>query len=283
MTDSLKKLITSAASCITMLSCLSIYPPAMAADNSLKDSPQGVFQDMPVVSQGDKIFIGEHRSCTVGYIDKENNLAYTAEHCSFAKEKAQVHDSRGYYVGTISSRYKDDKSYGPFRPQNIGEDFTVIEIDPTYSFLGENTYSKDKKIPVSDISRGDKMCMYSRIEEKINCGHVIATLGSTIVGSPHTNGKKGDSGGPVWIPGKGFIGVYTASLNGSFYSFSTSFEENKEDNMVKNAISHGLKSFTFSSQSSSTGKDKWYRNEKLVKKAVVSSSVLFASFVALGF
>ena len=126
--------------------------------------------------------------------------------------------------------------------------------------------------------------MYSRRQGSINCGHVSKTIGSIIVGDSHTEGERGDSGGPVWIPGKGFIGVYTASLGGKFYGFSTSFEENKEeDNMVKNIVSNNLRSFTISSQSSSTGKDKWYRNEKLVKKAVVSSSVLFASFVALGF
>ena len=88
----------------------------------------------------------------------------------------------------------------------------------------------------------------------------------------------------MWIPGKGFIGVYTATFGEGLYGFSTSFEENKEeDSIVKNIVSNNLRSFTISSQSSSTGKDKWYKNEKLIKKAVISSSVLFASFVVLGF
>ena len=268
---------------ITIASLLT-SPHAIAEDTPARNYGRGVFQDIPVLSQGDKVFIDKRKTCTVGYIDKEQELAYLAEHCAVSGETSQVHDGEGYFIGTITSRYSNPNSYGALHPQKMSEDFNAIKVDTSHVFLGDNKYSGDHKVSVSDVAQGDDMCMYSRRQGRINCGHVSKTIGSIIVGDSHTEGERGDSGGPVWIPEKGFIGVYTASLGGKFYGFSTSFEENKEeDNMVKNIVSNNLRSFTISSQSSSTGKVKWYRNEKLVKKAVVSSSVLFASFVALGF
>lgn len=267
---------------ITIASLLT-SPHAIAEDTPARNYGRGVFQDIPVLSQGDKVFIDKRKTCTVGYIDKEQGLAYLAEHCAVSGETSQVHDGEGYFIGTITSRYEDSKYYGALHPQKMSEDFNVIKVDTKHVFLGDNKYSGDRRVSISDVEEGDEMCMYSRRQGRINCGHVSATIGNLIVGDSHVQGEKGDSGGPVWIPGKGLIGVYTASLGGRFYGFSTSFEENKEeDSIVKNIVSNNLRSFTISSQSSSTGKDKWYHNEKLVKKAVISSSVLFASFVVLG-
>lgn len=268
---------------ITIASLLT-SPHAIAEDTPARNYSRGVFQDIPVLSQGDKVFIDERKTCTVGYIDKEQGLAYLAEHCAVSGETAQVHDGEGYFIGTITSRYDDHNSYGVLHPQKMSEDFNAINVDTRHVFLGDNKYSGDHKLSISDVAQDDDMCMYSRMQGRINCGHVSATIGNFIVGDSHTEGERGDSGGPVWIPGKGFIGVYTATFGGGMYGFSTSFEESKEvDSIVKNIASNNLRSFTISSQSSSTGKDKWYHNEKLVKKAVISSSVLFASFVVLGF
>ena len=268
---------------ITIASLLT-SPHAIAEDTPARNYSRGVFQDIPVLSQGDKVFIDERKTCTVGYIDKEQGLAYLAEHCAVSGETAQVHDGEGYFIGAITSRYDDHNSYGVLHPQKMSEDFNAIKVDTSHVFLGDNKYSGDHKVSISDVAQGDEMCMYSRRQESINCGHVSATIGNLIVGDSQTEGERGDSGGPVWIPGKGFIGVYTATLGGGMYGFSTSFEESKEeDSIVKNIVSNNLRSFTISSQSSDTERDKWYHNEKLVKKAIVSSSVLFASFVVLGF
>lgn len=267
---------------ITIASLLT-SPHAIAEDTPARNYGRGVFQDIPVLSQGDKVFIDKRKTCTVGYIDKEQGLAYIAEHCAVSGETEQVHDGEGYFIGTITSRYDDHNSYGALHPQKMSEDFNAIKVDTSHVFLGDNKYSGDHKVNISDVAQDDEMCMYSRRQGRVNCGHVSATIGSIIVGDSQTEGEKGDSGGPVWIPGKGFIGVYTSSLGGMFYGFSTSFEQVEESKgMVDTIASYGLKSFSFSSQSSSTGKDKWYKNEKLIKKSVISSSVLFASFTVLG-
>lgn len=268
---------------ITIASLLT-SPYAVAEDTSARNYGRGVFQDIPVLSQGDQVFIDKRKTCTVGYIDKERGVAYIAEHCSVSGEMAQVHNGQGYFVGTITSRYEDSKYYGALHPQKMSEDFNVIKVDTSHVFLGDNKYSGDQKVSISDVAQGDEMCVYSRRQGEINCGHVSATIGNLIVGDSHVQGEKGDSGGPVWIPGKGLIGVYTASLGGSFYGFSTSFDQDEDPkSMIENIASNNLKSFTISSQSSSTEKDKWYKNKKLIKKAVISSSVLFASFTVLGF
>jgi len=269
---------------LTTISFL-LSPPAMATEgyttNKIPD--RGVFQDIPVLSQGDQVFIDKRKTCTVGYIDKEHGLAYLAEHCAVPGKKAQVHNSEGYFVGTITSRYHDSHP-GMFHQQKMSEDFNVVDIDTTHVFLGDNAYSGDQKVVISQVAQGDKVCMYSRMQKRVKCGSIAMVTGDIIVLDSHAQGEKGDSGGPVWIPGKGFIGVYTSSLGGMFYGFSTSFEQVEESKgMVDTIASYGLKSFSFSSQSSSTGKDKWYKNEKLIKKSVISSSVLFASFTVLGF
>lgn len=272
------------AAFITVISFL-LSPSAIAsAEYTPKKIPdRGVFQDIPVLSQGDQVFVDQRKTCTVGYIDKEHGLAYLAEHCAVPGKKAQVHNSEGYFVGTIVSRYQDSHR-GMFHQQKMSEDFNVVDIDTSHVFLGDNAYSGDQKVGISQVARGDKVCIYSRMQKRVKCGSISMVTGNIIVLDSHAQGEKGDSGGPVWIPGKGFIGVYTSSLGGKFYGFSTSFDQVEENKgMVDTIASHALKSFSLSSQSSSTEKDRWYKNKKLIKKAIVSSSVLFASFVSLGF
>ena len=52
---------------ITIASLLT-SPHAVAEDTPARNYGRGVFQDIPVLSQGDQVFIDKRKTCTVGYI-----------------------------------------------------------------------------------------------------------------------------------------------------------------------------------------------------------------------
>lgn len=152
------------------------------------------------VYQGDKITI-RGKSCTVGYIDHKNRVAYTAGHCGFTDETVEVFDTSNNPIGTIYTRYSRERT--PF----VSADQAVIKLyDDVYP--GENIFSGNIKIDYTDIRPGDRVCSFSRTTQQTMCGEVLYTARNSIGATRNAAGDRGDSGGPAWIEGKGFVGLY---------------------------------------------------------------------------
>lgn len=179
---------------------------ALAVTMSAFVAPQAVAKNPPpVISQGDKIIIEGGRVCTVGYVDKEKHKAYIADHCAVLNKKSTVDNENRTEIGVIN---------GTFDMSNIGlsqarKDVAHIDLyDRTV--VGENKFSGDKRVSTRDVKIGDEMCTYSRmLNKEVHCGKVKYVDGNVVVGDRYVNGIPGDSGGPAWIPGKGFVGVYS--------------------------------------------------------------------------
>ena len=173
---------------------------------------QGSSYDMtkfinPVVNQGDRISV-KGTSCTIGYIDKSNRKAYTAAHC-FVSDKTPgqsidaqpVYNSFGRQIGVATGVYSGTQN----------DDFIMIDLFNNIP-EGENSFSGDTIVKIEDVKPGDEICSFSRKYKKTMCGEIEKVNEREILATREAGGISGDSGGPAWVEGKGFVGVYTVSL-----------------------------------------------------------------------
>lgn len=175
------------------------------------------------ISQGDMITAGE-TTCTVGYIDKEQRLLYTANHCGYGT--SDVFNAEGKKIGQLQSTYID----GTTPPS---KDIAVIKLDENVT-PGDNTYSGDKKVSVDELKPRDTICSYSRKQEKVRCGQIIDTDNNVIIATRNAGGEQGDSGGPAWVVNNigapiGFVGTYLGFWEDTGVGFVDPFSDAGED------------------------------------------------------
>lgn len=170
-----------------------------------------------VINQGDRIVIGSS-VCTAGYIDKATNTMITASHCTRTGTDVYKIDSldQWHKVGVVETN-PDHNS------DTARNDFAFVKLDKNVA--GENIYSGDTRITPDDVVVGDQFCSIGTNSPVIKCGVVKNIDGNVVVTNREGGGVKGDSGGPGWIPGKGFFGVYTLFWGANEYP-----SENRRNN-----------------------------------------------------
>ncbi|AFH91647.2 hypothetical protein A4R63_09365 [Corynebacterium pseudotuberculosis] len=170
-------------------------------------------QDAPsvpaAVDQGDRLLIQKTANllgvCTVGYVDTENNRVWTDAHCG--NDGAEVYDEYQQTIGTLRHVYPDewarlsDTTEMQWSVNNRAADLAYVEIsDP--NVLGKNYFSQNS---VAEPEVGDVLCAYGSRTQRIACSPITNISGPVVltgdIGSDH-----GDSGGPAWVEGKGYIG-----------------------------------------------------------------------------
>lgn len=165
------------------------------------------------ISQGDEVYIKQNNSkCTIGYVDKKNHKAYFADHCVKAHLNNEIYDKNGQRIGEAYGRFSDRKMGIPKSRNDVAYINLYDDVE-----TGENSYSGDNRVSTADITPGEKLCMFSRKFNSVHCGKVKSVDGTLVVGDEHVNGIGGDSGGPAWIPDKGFVGVYTLIIGGNHF------------------------------------------------------------------
>ena len=72
---------------------------------------------------------------------------------------------------------------------------------------------------------GERVCSYGATTRREFCGHVTGVRG-TLIATSITGPTYGDSGGPMWIPGRGFVAVNSGRLwRNDKYWFTGSYPE----------------------------------------------------------
>ena len=168
------------------------------------------------IDQGDVVLNENNAACTVGYIDKKNNRAYLADHCVTPNTTASVFNEDGVELGYIVSK-SDFESEANYLTSRRDANFITLHEG---IFAGENIYSGDNRIRTKDVAIGDQLCAFRHKSKTVGCGKVVGVDGTLIEGNSGVAGGSGDSGGPAWIPGKGFVGVHSIGI-------STKKEKNK--------------------------------------------------------
>lgn len=199
--------------------------PPGAADTAANISGQ-LGRNAPAgtaVSQGDRIqtirgiFYDE---CTLGYVNRRAGVAYTAAHCGLAGEP--VYNEREQIIGFYEDSHlilrhlnvllSNIAIFNPAVMPMVGSgplaDVARIRLVPGV-VGGANTFSRDRIAPLHEVRPGDKVCAAGATTRHVYCGRVDRVNGDTTY-AVMSGLRPGDSGGPAWAPGKGFIGVNSA-------------------------------------------------------------------------
>lgn len=175
-----------------------------------------------VVDQGDNVRIGNYGMCSVGFIDNENRRLYTAAHCFFDNANPDnpkfgdaIYTMSGNLIGHYTSGTSVKTRYDKFGNRLVNVDTAEVTlVDGVY---GENIHSGDTAVRWSDIDpENDIACFTGATTRKVVCGTIdkVNEEAKWIYLRADANSLGGDSGGPVWIPGKGFLGVISAGGDG---------------------------------------------------------------------
>lgn len=203
----------------TPAEALTLPPGATTGSSTISgafgaNAPRGT-----VVNQGDRIMtpVLANLTCTLGYVDRRAGVAYTAGHCGFAG--AAIANTRGQIIGyfeasnMLASVYTIPVAYAAefmpsLRPQvSAGPTADIARIRFVPGVVaGANTFSGDRIVPLQEVRRGDKLCAVGSQSRRVSCGSVDRVNGDATFAF-HRGLIPGDSGGPSWIPGKGFVGV----------------------------------------------------------------------------
>lgn len=163
-----------------------------------------------IVHQGDTVIVENVRDetiygysrCSVGYVDRDEGVFYMAGHCTKGNDNLRVLTEDSIVIGeTEETPYVKDKF-------SQGKDIERVKI--TNGFPGENSYSGDEWVDPDDVSLGNKICAYGGNSTKHVCGEITGKIRDRVFYSEDIDDLiAGDSGSPVWVPEKGFIGMYT--------------------------------------------------------------------------
>lgn len=214
-------LASAGAGAGTGTAAASSLPPGATAGSSTisgavgANAPRG-----SVVKQGERIRVqrfGWDFNCTLGYVHPRAGIGYTAGHCGLPGEP--VRNARNQIIGyfeasngvsmnmNIPMAYAADvvPSLMPQVSRGILADVARIRFNPGI-VAGGNAFSGDRIVPLGEVRHGDQICAVGAQSRRIFCGTVDKVNGDTTYAF-HRGLIPGDSGGPSWIPGKGFVGV----------------------------------------------------------------------------
>lgn len=167
-----------------------------------------------VVNQGDMIAVRMDafnvKRCTVGFV--KGNKIYTAGHCSNGAVGNEVYlgsDQFAPRVGSVTEAYVGNRAQ---IESTDHQDWMVITVDPGVT-IGANSLSGNRVVPWNEINIGDNLCQYGSFTATVQCAPITfktRTVNGTLGNMVYS--VRGDSGGPAWIPGKGYV----AHIRGSF-------------------------------------------------------------------
>ena len=175
-----------------------------------------------VVKQGARMFVGNLHNdtltaCTIGYNDPEQRRSYTAGHCADNGDYGwqtgslvYLADSKGREMSTPAGMiYPAAAYYGA----SNANDWAVI-----YWFngveVGANPYGGEY-VPIQDLEPGETLCYHGYASHggttEASCGPFVGMIEKTIYFDAPGMPDYGDSGGPVYAPGRGLVGVMSGA------------------------------------------------------------------------
>lgn len=156
-----------------------------------------------VEKNGSKTFDGNAVMCTVGMVDELTRSMVTAAHC-VGEVGSVVRDQAGNEIGTVTWR---GRGVGSTEPDT--KDVAVVYISPEVE-MGHNKYSQHTgMLNPEQVSVGDTLCRYGIKANRVVCSTVSRKMNNNLSLSPDDS-IPGDSGGPIWSPSRGFVGVLSA-------------------------------------------------------------------------
>ena len=175
-----------------------------------------------VVKQGARMFVDNQHNdtltaCTIGFNDPAARRSYTAGHCADNGDYGwqtgslvYLADSKGREMSTPAGMiYPAAAYYGA----SNANDWAVI-----YWFngveVGANPYGGEY-VPIQDLEPGETLCYHGYASHggttEASCGPFVGMIEKTIYFDAPGMPGYGDSGGPVYAPGRGLVGVMSGA------------------------------------------------------------------------
>lgn len=156
-------------------------------------------------------------NCTIGHNEPSKGLSYTAAHCGNPGDAIYLTDAAGNVypepagVFIPSQRY-DEASYS--------NDWAAIQWNPGVR-VQPNQFGGGY-INAESLAAGETVCFHGFTSHSsgsgASCGRFVGVAGSAVLFDAPISSRPGDSGGPVFVPGKGVIGVVSGvhTVSGQF-------------------------------------------------------------------
>lgn len=158
-------------------------------------------QAAPVhVEQGAKVYFADRGYCTIGFNDPVQRISYTAGHCGGDGTRATVTVDGVSLSGTFYPS-------SAFGASATGNDWGAIRWDAGVQ-LGANTVTGEAVADIASLTPEDNLCVLTG--GKPLCAPFASRLKNNVYWQAPV-GVRGDSGGPVWAPDKGFVAVYSGA------------------------------------------------------------------------
>ena len=159
------------------------------------------------VTQGGSVVVHGTGVCTVGYNDPARHRSFVAAHCGRNGARVEIVDpATNARSGAVGTLYRSRAYDG-----HLGNDWAAIQWDPGVRVDG-NRITGDAWVHPNDIRMGETVCYFGRTSHAgggRTCGSFGGSADNTfLLNAPLT--RPGDSGGPMWVPGRGFVGVVSS-------------------------------------------------------------------------
>ena len=116
-----------------------------------------------------------------------------------------IQDTQGRVQGPLGVLTNSPRYNGSNKNVAVVNDWATISWADSVR-LEPSRYSGDTIVPISDVQLGETVCVYGNTTKRESCGNFAGRNGTTFY-VEHATSDPGDSGGPLWIPGRGLIGV----------------------------------------------------------------------------
>lgn len=155
------------------------------------------------VEQGGTVLVHGTGICAVGFNDPARHRSLVAAHCGREGARVEILGPNGARSGAVGTLFRS-KAYDG----HLSNDWAAIQWDRGVH-VGGNRFSGNAWVHPNDVRLGEQLCYFSRSRGSKVCGKFSGSADNTFfLAAPLSHA--GDSGGPMWVPGRGFVGVVSS-------------------------------------------------------------------------
>lgn len=186
-----------AAAATTVLTALS---PAAAADGGLQ-----VYPGMEI-RQGSTV-------CTLGFVDPVSRIGYSAGHC---RGNGSVTDRDGRFIGVVGTARDNTPDGSVVRTDQVISDYETITLAPDVTVSTVLPGGRNLVVdPGARLVVGQPICHFGVVTGE-TCGAVERINNGWFTMNNGVVSQKGDSGGPVYVPGPDGTAVMAGLFNSTW-------------------------------------------------------------------
>lgn len=147
------------------------------------------------------------QSCTIAFNDPARHVSFTSAHCGETGDTVYLPDAGGTY--RAAGKLVRSRAYNE---QELSNDWATIQWSNVVEVKG-NEFSGGTVVPPEQLNKGDELCLrgnrtHGSTPDAVSCGTYAGAVNNMLfIDGAH--GQKGDSGGVVFAPGRGFVGIYS--------------------------------------------------------------------------